>query len=69
MIGNDTKASQGIYAGAIVTLVWYVLNAVYGIEKDPDAVAASMLLFTALWQYFSPIELISSLMKRFVDGA
>lgn len=63
-MGNTTRVTQGIYAGAIVTLIWYVLYAVYGIERDPDAVAASLVLFTALWQYFSPIETIAALLKR-----
>lgn len=63
-MGNSTTVTQGIYAGAIVTLIWYVLYALYGIERDPDAVAASLVLFTAMWQFFSPLEVMKSLLDR-----
>lgn len=62
-MGNDTKVTQGVLAGSVTTLAWYLLHAIYGIERDPDAMAASLVLITAMWQYVSPFDLLTAWLK------
>ena len=53
--GNATQVTTGVIAGAVSTILWWVVATFTGIEPSAEVVAASVVLVTAIAQYYAPV--------------
>lgn len=52
--GNDARVTHGVLAGAIAAIGWWALGAFAGIVAPAEVVASSVVILTALVQWFMP---------------
>jgi len=50
---NDTTVSAGVLPGAGMTIVWWAVSVIFGVEAPDGVVAASVMIVTALVQRYS----------------
>lgn len=55
-MGNNTTVGLSAVAGSIATLLWAILRRVTEIDPTPEEVAATVVLFMLLLQFFTPAK-------------
>lgn len=54
MGSNETKVTVGLLAGAVATIMWWIMREAAGIQAPEAVVSASVAIFMALLQYLVP---------------
>lgn len=59
-MNNETNVTTGVFAGAVAAIMWWVLREWAQVDAPAEVIAASVVVFTAVIQYFAPKKEVSN---------
>lgn len=66
-MGNQTSVTVGALAGALASLMWWVLSETTTVSAPEAIIAASVVLFSAALQYLLPFDGTKKTLKETIE--